>query len=594
MNTALERPSPNVGFEPPPIEDLEPLFPQFDLIRLIGRGGMGAVYEARDKKLDRPVAIKVLPPALADDLGFVERFTREARAMARLNHPNVVTIHDFGEVEGCCYLVLELVEGQNLRQRMGGLSPTQSADILQQACAGLAFAHARGIVHRDVKPENILLGDDGRVRLADFGLAKAAAEGALHSLLPSLTATRQALGTPHYMAPEQLEGGEVDERADVYAMGVVAYELVTGSLPLGRFPDPSRTKGVDEGWDTLILTALERDASDRHETVEVLRAGFADLATGKAPVKAPVVAPPRQRKSGSTPAPRKALPADQQESQRKQLFGIAITGFLVFLAGFLPWAKVSLSATAAGRMIDTTFGRPNVGNVLGKMYARIHGYDAQLTFGQIELPLWILPLTALLLAGLAAFSRYQRRDLPWRGFLAAASAGLLLTLVFAGQVLGMHGATLQLGPIVTALGGHRGPGLPRHPLAPGSARKHGPRDQTPEPSRAHPGARSRESGRVSRAPSHEPPGQDAPAQQGPRRPRRCRPRRRPRRRRPRRRPRWARVSPTRPSRSAHAPRDQAWRHGRQSDRGDSRRRHGSTHRGRDPALRDAHVARGGA
>ncbi|MGE0710840.1 MAG: serine/threonine-protein kinase [Planctomycetota bacterium] len=450
MATALapDSPATAAGFEAPAIEALEPLFPQFELLRLIGRGGMGAVYEARDKKLDRKVALKVLPPALADELGFVERFTREARAMARLNHPHVVAIHDFGEVEGCCYLVLELVDGSNLRQKMAGpMAPAEAAAILRQASAALAYAHERGIVHRDVKPENILVGADGRVRLADFGLAKAAAEGALHSLLPSLTATRQAMGTPHYMAPEQLEGREVDARADLYSLGVVAYELVTGSLPLGRFPDPSRTRGVDAAWDAPLLQALERDPADRQADAAELAAAFEALERGGVVTvaKPASAAPTRRRRSGEhaakegvavTPAaaPTSSAEESRAAARRQNLSIMAAIAFVAFLAGFLPWVRVPVELLGLRGGTQT-----------------FTGWEAKLILGRLELPTWPLPLGALLIAGFAAFSSYQRRD-AWKPLLGLAGAGVLCTLFFMVQALQAPRVMLQLGPMADLVG----------------------------------------------------------------------------------------------------------------------------------------------
>ena len=156
------------------------LFPQFEILELLGHGGMGAVYKARQPALDRLVALKILPPQASDDSGFADRFTREARALARLSHPNIVAVHDFGQAGGLHYFVMEYVEGVNLRQleQAGKLSPREALKIIPQICDALQFAHDEGIVHRDIKPENMMLDKKGRVKIADFGLAKILGRGA--------------------------------------------------------------------------------------------------------------------------------------------------------------------------------------------------------------------------------------------------------------------------------------------------------------------------------------------------------------------------------------------------------------------------------
>src|SRR6266404_3583242 len=161
-------------FQPPSVEEVAKLFPQLEIVALLGKGGMGAVYKARQPTLDRLVALKILPPQAASGSGFAERFSREARALARLNHPNIVAVHEFGQVNGMPFFVMEFVDGLNLRQleRAGKLSPREALQIVPQICEALQFAHEEGIVHRDIKPENILLDKKGRVKIADFGIAK--------------------------------------------------------------------------------------------------------------------------------------------------------------------------------------------------------------------------------------------------------------------------------------------------------------------------------------------------------------------------------------------------------------------------------------
>jgi predicted Ser/Thr protein kinase len=268
------------GFTPPAAAELAELFPQFESLELLGRGGMGAVYKARQTSLDRFVALKILPAEANEDPAFGERFQREARALAQLNHPNIVGVHDFGQAGAYAYLVMEFVDGANLRQlqRGGHLSPQEALAIVPQICEALQFAHDRGIVHRDIKPENILIDTQGRVKIADFGLAKMMR---LEAGAPDLTLTRHAIGTPQYMAPEQIEKPEtVDHRADIYSLGVVFYEMLTGELPIGRFSSPSQRVEVDVRLDEVVLKALEKDPSLRYQQASAFKTEVETVAGG--------------------------------------------------------------------------------------------------------------------------------------------------------------------------------------------------------------------------------------------------------------------------------------------------------------------------
>ncbi len=263
---------------------------RFEIIEEIGRGGMGIVYRARQTALGRQVAIKVLPPQLAAREGnSVERFFREARAAAKLTHPNIVTIHDVGQQDDFYYIVMEEVKGRPLHvmlRESGRLSVKQAAAILTQVASALDYAHSQGVIHRDVKPANILVRDDGTAKLVDFGIARVAQE-------PGLTATGFSFGTAAYVAPEQIEGAEASAVSDIYSLGVVLYEMLTGQPPFrGATPTSVLYKHVHEPPPTLrslapdlpaklepiIKKALAKDPVDRYPTASALAAALTPIA----------------------------------------------------------------------------------------------------------------------------------------------------------------------------------------------------------------------------------------------------------------------------------------------------------------------------
>ena len=241
-------------------EEMRERFPQFEILECLGRGGMGVVYKARQKSLNRLVALKLLAPERGHDARFAERFAGEAELLAKLNHPHIVTIHDFGETGGLFYLVMEFVDGVNLRdllrdlQRDGKLDAKQALAIVPPICEALQYAHNKGIVHRDIKPENLLLDRDGRIKIADFGIATLmGAEG-------------ECAGTPSYMAPEQCGNpAGVDHRADIYALGVVLYEMLTGERPANNLIAPSKKVQLDVRIDEMVLRALEKNPELRYQ-----------------------------------------------------------------------------------------------------------------------------------------------------------------------------------------------------------------------------------------------------------------------------------------------------------------------------------------
>jgi predicted Ser/Thr protein kinase len=260
-------------------DEVAAAFPDLEVLEMIGQGGMGVVFKARQPRLDRLVALKILPPHLAAQPGFAERFTREARALAKLNHPHIVTVYDFGESGGFYYLLMEFVDGVNLRKAMqAGVKPEQAMLLVPRICEALQFAHDHGVLHRDIKPENILLDLKGTPKLADFGIAKLAGDPA-----SGLTLSGAQLGTASYMAPEQIEKpATVDHRADIYSLGVVFYEMLTGELPLGRFAAPSEKAAVGESVDAVVLRALEKERERRQQSAGEMKTQVEGASSGMA------------------------------------------------------------------------------------------------------------------------------------------------------------------------------------------------------------------------------------------------------------------------------------------------------------------------
>ena len=281
------------GWTPPAPAALATLFSELEGFELLGRGGMGAVYKARQTSLDRLVAVKILPPEIGRDPAFAERFSREAKAMARLNHPNIVTIHEFGRRGEFFFFQMEFVDGANLGQLMANsrVAPREALAIVMQVCDALQYAHDQGIVHRDIKPDNILVNRQGRAKIADFGLAKLllGAEEGDPALAAAMLATGRAVGTPQYMAPEQLlNPREVDHRADIYSLGVVFYQLLTGELPPDKFSPPSSQKpGMDARLDQIVERTLARDPSRRFQQMSQMKTAVEGLAKKETSVANP-------------------------------------------------------------------------------------------------------------------------------------------------------------------------------------------------------------------------------------------------------------------------------------------------------------------
>ena len=265
---------------------------RYNLLSLLGEGGMGEVYLAEDASLGRKVALKFLPERFISDPERVQRFRREARAASALNHPNIVTIYEIGQAADLHFIATELVEGHTLRRRMeaGKIIPKQSIGIAIQAASALAAAHRAGIIHRDIKPENVMVRPDGYVKVLDFGLAKlteASGGNSADSALDLSTQSGMVLGTINYMSPEQALGQDVDSRTDIFSLGVVLYEMVTGTQPfkgstpaavfdaiLNKAPVPAieLSPGLPAGLDRVITRALEKDAELRYQTASDVRA----------------------------------------------------------------------------------------------------------------------------------------------------------------------------------------------------------------------------------------------------------------------------------------------------------------------------------
>jgi serine/threonine protein kinase len=321
------------GFAAPQPTELARHFPQLEILEFIGKGGMGAVYKARQKQLDRIIALKILPPEVGRDPTFAERFSREARALAKLNHPNIVSIYDSGEKDGLFYFAMEYVDGVNLREAIKAeqVSPEKALAIVPQICDALQYAHEEGVVHRDIKPENVLLDRKGRVKIADFGLSKLLGHEGPE---PILTQTHQVMGTLRYMAPEQMQGTKsVDHRADIYSLGVVFYELLTGEVPMGRFEPPSQRVQVDVRLDEVVLRSLEREPTKRYQHASEVKTDVEMISRDVRPF-APVAA------ALSTPATTPVVP-DGVVFQRLTVFNVLFWLVWSALLATLQWGYLN-------------------------------------------------------------------------------------------------------------------------------------------------------------------------------------------------------------------------------------------------------------
>jgi capsular polysaccharide biosynthesis protein/tRNA A-37 threonylcarbamoyl transferase component Bud32 len=435
------------GFKaaPPTPAEIASHFPNFEILECLGRGGMGVVYKARQKSLNRLVALKIVAPEREKDAAFAQRFAVEAETLAKLNHPGIVTIYDFGQTNGLFYLVMEFVDGVTLRRLLEArrISPREALAIVPQICDALQYAHDQGIVHRDIKPENILLDRRGRLKVADFGLAKlvGAANGSAPEVNLAAAATLRTeagkvMGTPTYMAPEQAEEpAAVDHRADIYALGVVFYQMLTGELPGKPLQPPSQKVQIDVRLDEVVLHALEQEPQRRYQQASQVKTALETIAATAAS-QLPVSGT-RSSERDAAAAPK---PADSDVRGKR-------TWLFVFLAGIATVLLLEFGALAFGSLgFEGLFLGSAAGSValISFLLARTPWVKVFLAGLAMAVLLWLgvtlMVTTGSIPAGLAVsvFAIGLFPVVAWKSRLPRGFLGAFMTvflLIFGGAVI---------------------------------------------------------------------------------------------------------------------------------------------------------------
>ena len=421
--------TPGLLSRPPEPAALNAEIPDYEILELIGQGGLGAVYRARHVANGQIVALKTLPPSL--DPAFGERFKREIEALARLDHPNVVRLFGHGRAGDRHYLVMQYVSGASLRTLLARreIDRKRGIEILIEVCLALEHAHSAGLVHRDVKPENILIDREGRSLVADFGLAKILAPVEQDV---TLTPTRLVVGTPHYMAPEQLESpGTVGTAADVYSVAVLAYEILTGRLPLGIFPPPSETPGVDPRTDAILLPALNREPG-RRPALATLTKQFRRLLTLPPPAASRTI-PARNS------VPERRSPAAGGAGSRPALMLVVLGAVFLFLTSFATWVGGEVTMLRPSKdgfrwdsrtdSWDDMFRMDGLFEESGKGSINETAWDTYLSIG-LRIPAWVIVLLGVSL-GITAAAAIGTGWTPARWCLLTGSLfGLAYCLLF--------------------------------------------------------------------------------------------------------------------------------------------------------------------
>jgi tRNA A-37 threonylcarbamoyl transferase component Bud32 len=483
---------PAVPIPPLTPDELAPHFPQLEILECLGRGGMGVVYKARQKSLNRLVALKLLAPERADDPQFAARFEKEAQALAALNHSHIVTIYDHGQAGGFYYLLMEFIDGVNLRQLLQTkrLTPKEALSIVPPVCDALQCAHDHGIVHRDIKPENLLIDKNGVVKIADFGIAKIihreadtpvcseneqtgagvrrrqTAAGCPEGERSESMSASLPQGTPDYAAPEQ-SNGTADHRADIYSLGVVLYEMLTGERPRENLVPPSKRVQVDIRIDEIVMRALEKTPELRFATAQEFRTQVEALTQADAPSACSHSGAPGQGQPvGSRPHSAWELrwlawPERNRQIVRTLAFVLALVFTWLFAHIRIEWpqgtSRVDGSTSATEHRTFVGTGVPWLMEVRGRLPGGGVQWMQQARFGSLSficgpaaLALWLL-LLALLRAehGAAIVASRQPPDATGRsrirwgataatmvGVLSVVSLGMLLFIAVCNALLG--------------------------------------------------------------------------------------------------------------------------------------------------------------